>query len=458
MRQLSNIRGVSKRACMVLLTVLAGGTLAAQGGPGLRPNGGPDDPGVRKGQAGAGGAYPGLGAAELTYFQEAAAVFAEVDSVSGTLQKENGAGLGPTFNGNSCAQCHAFPAVGGSSPPVNPQVALATLDGARNSVPSFIQIDGPIREARFIKDANGNPDGGVHALFTVAGRQDAPGCFVGQPDFATQVRNNNVIFRIPTPTFGLGLVEAITGQTILDNLNANSQAKAALGISGRVNRNGNDGTITKLGWKAQNKSLLIFAGEAYNVEQGVTNELFPNERDLDSSGGNRGNCDFNGVPEDHTSFPGGENGDVGAFAAFMRFLAPPTPAPPTDSTARGQSSFISIGCVFCHTPTLTTGRSSVTGMTNQDVNLYSDLALHDMGAGLADNISQGLANGREFRTAPLWGIGQRIFFLHDGRTSDLLEAIRQHASDGSEAKAVVNNFNGLSKDAQQDILNFLRSL
>ena len=97
-------------------------------------------------------------------------------------------------------------------------------------------------------------------------------------------------------------------------------------------------------------------------------------------------------------------------------------------------------------------------MTNQPVNLFSDLAVHDMGTGLADNVSQGLATGREFRTAPLWGVGQRIFFLHDGRTSNLLTAIAAHSSQGSEANGVIANFNGLSAATKQDILNFLRGL
>jgi len=96
--------------------------------------------------------------------------FMEVDSVSGTISGEGGSGLGPTFSGNSCAQCHAFPAVGGSSPATNPQVELATLDGAQNTVPSFITSTGPVREARFIRNSDGSPDSGVHGLFTIAGR------------------------------------------------------------------------------------------------------------------------------------------------------------------------------------------------------------------------------------------------------------------------------------------------
>ena len=100
----------------------------------------------------------------------------------------------------------------------------------------------------------------------------------------------------------------------------------------------------------------------------------------------------------------------------------------------------------------------------RNANLYSDLALHQMGPGLADDILQGGARGDEFRTAPLWGLGQRIFFLHDGRTTDLVDAIRAHKSSGnlkfgpSEANQVIDRFNALGDGDKQDLLNFLRSL
>jgi CxxC motif-containing protein (DUF1111 family) len=97
-------------------------------------------------------------------------------------------------------------------------------------------------------------------------------------------------------------------------------------------------------------------------------------------------------------------------------------------------------------------------MSNQQARLYSDLLVHHMGVGLADGISQGGAGPDEFRTAPLWGVGQRVFFLHDGRTSDLIQAIRYHASQGSEANQIVRNFAALSAKDQQDLINFLRSL
>jgi len=142
------------------------------------------DRGPRGGAAGAGGALPNLKPEAQSLFDQALMVFQEVQSVSGEVEGEDSGGLGPTFNGNSCAMCHTAPAIGGTSPSLNPQVALATLHHASNTLPSFITPDGPIREARFVRNRDGSPDGGVHGLFTLAGREDAPGCNLLQPDFA----------------------------------------------------------------------------------------------------------------------------------------------------------------------------------------------------------------------------------------------------------------------------------
>jgi CxxC motif-containing protein (DUF1111 family) len=161
-------------------------------------------------------------------------------------------------------------------------------------------------------------------------------------------------------------------------------------------------------------------------------------------------------------------GDISKLGFFTRFLAPPIPSSSTPggalSISRGRALFSDIGCAYCHTPTLYTGNSTIGALRYEPVNLYSDLLLHDMGAKLADGVTQGQAGPSEFRTAPLWGLGQRIFFLHDGRTRDLLEAIELHRSGNgvghrtSEADAVVDNFNRLTEDQKQDVLNFLRSL
>jgi CxxC motif-containing protein (DUF1111 family) len=424
------------------------------------------DPGVRTTSNGAGGILPGLSPLEQRVFAVGKEAFEEVASVKGSIP-DTEAGLGPRFNLDSCEGCHAFPATGGTSPVINPQVEVAKKEGANNDIPSFIKRDGPVREARFKHNPDGTPDGGVHALFTISGRGDAPGCFLQQPDFRNAVARQNVVFRIPTPVFGAGLIEAIDDDAILANQMANRARKQDLGIrgrpnmTGRPNTSGNDGTITRFGWKGQNKSLEMFAGEAYNVEQGVTSDLFPQERDEAPA------CYFNRTPESHTNYEAADPievpSDVVKFASFMRFLAPPTPMPDTDTTVHGKKLFADVGCAMCHTPTLHTGKSSVAALQDKDVNLYSDLMLHNMGAGLADDVSQGNAGGDEFRTAPLWGLGKRIFFLHDGRTKDLLEAIQAHQGFGgqygpSEANQVVVQFNQLSEIDKQHVLNFLRSL
>jgi CxxC motif-containing protein (DUF1111 family) len=424
------------------------------------------DPGPRGGAPGAGGPLPGLAVYEQQLFAAAQRRFQEVDSVSGTTDDAppgtlNGSGLGPRFNMNSCSGCHSQPAAGGTSPPTNPQVAVATLDGAQNTVPSFITLHGPVREARFVRNPNGTPDGGVHDLFVISGRTDAPGCTITQPNFSAALAQNNVIFRIPTPVFGLGLVENVPDRKLEADQAVNNPLMASLGIASNFNHSANDGTITRFGWKAQNKSVLMFAGEAYNVEIGVTNELFPNERDDTPS------CQFNPLPEDATNLSNADTSGVPAsdyssdivnFSEFMRLSAGPQPAAATASTARGQQVFNNIGCNLCHIAQHTTAKSIYTNQSNVTFSPFSDFALHDMGTGLADGVSQGNADGSEFRTAPLWGIGQRLFFLHDGRTSDLYQAIDSHASKGSEANTVISNFEMLSPTDQQSLLNFLRSL
>ena len=150
------------------------------------------------------------------------------------------------------------------------------------------------RPASFAKGNGAASDGGVHDLFTIAGRVDAPGCTLAQPDFDQAVANNNIIYRIPTPVFGLGLVENTPDSVLRANLASTQGQRSAMGIQGTFNASGNDGTITRFGWKAQNKSLLMFAGEAYNVEEGISNELFPNDRAAVPG------CTYGATPDDDT--------------------------------------------------------------------------------------------------------------------------------------------------------------
>src|SRR6266700_969869 len=331
-------------------------------------------------------------------------------------------------------------------------------------------------------------------------------------------------FSIPIPTFGEGLVEGVTDGDLINNLSNFAADKTSFHIAGRFNHNGNDGTITRFGWKAQNKSMFLFSGEASNVEMGVTNEVFQNEK-VPGLG-----CATNGLSEDNTHVltanPGADpssttslvSSAVENFALFMRLNGTPgqcaynsgvdssgvarcisltdtsTPAQAAVSKqiARGKQLFGTpsnggVGCVLCHSQTLTSGTSDIVGLNNRSFTPFSDFALHHMGATLADGINQGLAGADEFRTAPLWGVGQRLFFMHDGRATDLLQAVQAHFSDasvcfnvsasegftvsghrfspstsgqscGSEANESVRQFNALCAADKTAIVAFLRSL
>jgi CxxC motif-containing protein (DUF1111 family) len=445
------------------------------------------DPGVQSGSRGTGAALSSVlandNAGILTFFNDGLSRFQEIESVSGGANN----GLGPRFNSNSCSSCHAQPAIGGSGPASNPQAQFISSGVApKDAMPYFITSTGPTVEARFPfyfnKNGSANtssPNGGVEDLFTVTGRSDAGACSLTQPSFSAAQAANNIIFRIPTPVFGAGLVENLDDSTLLSNIAINLNNR--LGISGAFNHNGNDGTISRFGWKAQNKSLHIFTGEAYNVEMGITNLLFPQDRPLpgEDGGGASGLTGFpstclnlaGGYPEDANN-PGQTGSaildDVSAFANFMRGLAPPPTGSvvlngatvASSSISNGASLFSSIGCATCHNPTPgTTQKSKITGsLGSAPVNAYSDFEIHHMGTTLTDNVAQGGAGGDQFRTAPLWGLGQRIFLLHDGRTTSLLTAIEDHDSRGSEATTVEENFDNLKSSQQQDLLNFLRSL
>jgi CxxC motif-containing protein (DUF1111 family) len=450
------------------------------------------DPGVQSGNRGTGAALSSVlsnsPSGILSFFTDGQSRFQTVETVSGGANT----GLGPRFNSNQCSSCHAQPSVGGTGLATNPQFSFPTNGVAPgNTLPSFITANGPTLEARFpfFFNSNGSvntnsPNGGVETLFTVTGRSDAGGCksstSLPQPSFATAVSENDVIFRIPTPVFGSGLIENLDDSTLLTNQVTNNNN--FLGISGSFNHNGNDGTISRFGWKAQNKSLHIFAGEAYNVEMGISNLLFPQDRPLPGEDGAGGtgqtglvssclNLSGTGYPED-ASNPGSSGAaildDVSAFANFMRLLAPPPTggvvlngsSVSSSSISTGSSLFVSTGCSTCHNPSPgSTQTSNITSsLSKVAVNAYSDIEIHHMGSGLADNVSQGGAGGDQFRTAPLWGLGQRIFLLHDGRTSNLITAIQDHASHGSEATTVEEQFFELNTTQQQEILDFLRSL
>jgi CxxC motif-containing protein (DUF1111 family) len=332
-------------------------------------------------------------------------------------------GLGPVFNGKSCAECHAVPSVGGSEPNVG--VARETRIGRLfNKV--FDPLDGSVSV---------NRGGGLLQQRAI----NLPGCHLkGEvvPPEATFVS-----LRISTPLFGAGLIEAILDATILANQSN----------GGRPNYVFNPDTggteLGRFGWKAQVATLHQFAGDAYLNEMGITNPSFPHEN-LPQGEPIPSGCDTVADPEDDGS-------GVTAFTNFMRFLAPAPRRPVTVQVQLGEQVFSQIGCASCHVPTMTTGPNSVAALSNQRVNLFSDLLLHAMGAGLADGIEQGRAKGDEFRTAPLWGLSRRDRFMHDGGSNTIEKAILRH---GGEAQNARDRFGGLSPADHDALLAFLDSL
>ena len=401
----------------------------------------------------------------------------------------NSAGMGPVFNADQCFICHSQPQIGGSSPKANPARLIGHRLGGTNVIPRFEDPNGAFRETRFKFNPDGTRDGGVHSLFTLQGRSDAPGCTLRQPDFEEELERRNLAYRIPLQLFGLGLIESIQDKTIIGNMKAAAREKHFMGIGGHPNLVPNNGTISRFGWKAQNASINMFAGEAYNVEMGITNDLFPISRSEDDD------CMSTYTPFDQPRVDELYTNPLKIlpawlmFTEFMRFVDAPHPVPLSEFAKRGKDLFAQIGCALCHTPSFQTPgvpdpqspRQEIgphtTALRGQTVQLYSDLLVHHMGATLADNVVQGNAGPDEFRTTPLWGLGSRLYFLHDGRTSDVLVAIRDHrsvaGSDGgdnpakdsqsrrygnSEANAVIDIFEGLAGWEQQSVLDFLRSL
>jgi mono/diheme cytochrome c family protein len=455
------------------------------------------DTGLRGGQPGAGSPVNGLNPFELALFNEGKGRVGELETtcsscaamVSGSSVEDpllatrtSATGLGARFNADQCIACHGQPALGGAGGflvpnpkdsvfrvPENPLFDLVPHRfGQTNKVPSFIQQYGPIRVARLVKKPDGTPDGQIYPLYTIVGRSDdrtIPGCnaqVLPQPDFETEVKKGNVALRIPLPLFGMGLIESISDAEILARLRASAAYRAQNGIAGVSNGS----PSYRFGWKGQHKSLESFTSAnldfAPQMQQTPAPCLGPDTQEapplLNASAFEAPSVDF-------------INPVVLLATAFMRYLDAPRPAFMNPLAQRGQALFGTgpeqpgIGCVACHTAQMTTGdKVQTVALQKRTLNLYSDLLLHRMGPGLADNITQGLAKGDMFRTPPLWGLGQRRFFLHDGRTDDLLRAIEAHASPAgggypaSEANAVITRFKLLPPGEQQAILTFLRAL
>jgi CxxC motif-containing protein (DUF1111 family) len=363
-------------------------------------------------------ALPGVTPDELRTFREGADAFAEREAPTD--------GLGPVFNGVSCAECHQAAGLGGAAGNLN--VARVTRIGAiRNGKYSDLtEVGGPLLQSRSLRELiRGYP---------------VPGEVV--PREAQFVAR-----RITTPLFGAGLIEAIPDSVILA-LERQAQPDGVKGVANRVlNPETGRTEIGRFGWKAQVSALHWFSSDAYLNEMGITSVTMSRENLPQGRPIPRG-ADLVPDPEELGA-------DIEATTSFMRFLAPPNPTPPTGAAVRGEAIFGQIKCASCHQPAMQTGPNPSKALSNVTVHLYSDLLLHRMGPDLADGIQQGQAAGDQFRTAPLWGVGRRPFLLHDGRARTADEAIRQHAG---EAAAARDRFLKLSPRDRGALLEFLSGL
>ena len=357
---------------------------------------------------------PGLTSQQLAAFKAGKDDFVE--------RETPGSGLGPIFNRDSCVACHSGPAVGGAS---------------------------PINVTRF-----GKVTGGVFDPLTSLGgsllqeRAISPNGLEKVPTSA-----NVVAKRQTTPLFGLGLIEAIPDAVILKGV----RTTAVDGVLGKASMvqdvASGKSLVGRFGWKAQQASLLAFAGDAYLNEMGITNRLFPAENAPNGNVTLLNQLDKVKDPEDTVDHETGKAG-IDLLADYMRFLAPPPTQPVTASTAFGAKFFLDVGCTSCHTPSMTTGPSPVSALNNKTIFLYSDLLLHDMGS-LGDGIVQGAAGAREMKTPPLWGAAASEPYLHDGRARTLDEAIRAHDGEGRSAR---DKYLKLTPDQQKLLVEFLKSI
>ena len=359
-----------------------------------------------------GDSLPGLTAEQLNLFLDGRDDFEHVEDVAG--------GLGPIFNRDSCVACHSSPVTGGAS---------------------------TINVTRFGMTVRGKFD----PLDSLGGSLLQENAITPEAQELVPSIANVVILRNSTPLFGLGLIDSIPDSEIVRNARAYPSER----IKGRV------GWVTdvvsgkrmagRFGWKAQQATVLGFAADAYRNEMGVTNRYFPTENAPNGDLVRLAKTDFVQDPEDA---PATGLADFEKVANFMLFLAAPPVTKPTPATASGKMLFDVAACSLCHTPTMRTGYSKIAALNNKEVRLYSDLLLHDMGS-LGDGIVQETATGRDFRTAPLWGIAQSAPYLHDGRAVTIDEAIKAHDGEGKVSK---ERYLKLNKTQQKLLTDFVLSL
>jgi CxxC motif-containing protein (DUF1111 family) len=353
-------------------------------------------------------------------------------------------GLGPTYNDVGCSECHQSIDTGGFA---------QSMEFRAGHISGGVFVDAPGGQL-------------IHARGT-------------DSDIVEHISTAETVkaFRLVTSTLGDGFVECLSNTDLQNNVNAQPAAQRGTLTQVPVTEANNALRFGRFGWKAQQASLLSFAGDAYLNEMGITNK-FAGDGGRSSSDPNAGkfenpcstaeavvNC--TGAPFDPVADPEDDGGDVIAFADFMAATRAPGRQTPIPAAAtRGDSLFTSVGCAVCHTRTFQTaapgtlingGAFSVpTALGNKIIHPFSDFALHNVGTGdgIVQNAGQSTAN--QIRTAPLWGIRARNRFMHEGLNVTIFDVIQLHAG---QATAARNNFNNALNAAQRnDLIAFVLSL
>ncbi len=362
-----------------------------------------------------GGALRGITAQEHELFRMGLEDFTEVETAAD--------GLGPAFNGASCAVCHSVPAIGGTS------TMTEVRAGYRDEEGVFHELEG----------------GTLFHLFSVPPHT----C---QPKIPAEA--NVIARRAPIPLFGAGLIEAIADETIAAAEDPGD--RNADGIRGRAARItdavSGQPRVGRFGWKAQHATLLAFSGDAYRNEMGITNDLFREEDARGFTAGQLKLCSITRGLEDIRDRRTGLRG-IDNFANFMRFLGPVEREIPDNSARAGEAIFGAIGCAACHTPVMMTAVNRNPVFDRKQVALYSDLLLHDVGTG--DGIEQASARAEEIRTPALWGLRLRRPLLHDGSAATPADAISRHSG---EAANVIQTYQSLPEASREQLIAFLKSL
>lgn len=357
----------------------------------------------------------GLNDDELARFQAGRDAF--------TFVHDPSTGLGPLFNGRSCAECHSQPGAGGSNATLDHQVLLFGRSNGAGGFDPLTAQGGPLRGQRSVREV-------------------LPPCTLS-PERVPREANVKA-HRQPAPLYGLGLIEAIPDEVIRAQVEIGRAAEPGE-INGRVNLV--DGKVGRFGWKAQAATLRQFVALALLDEIGVTTpdqprEIAPQGSPIPAA------CDPATDPEDDGS-------RLTALVDFVQLLAPRGRESDSNAVQHGEQVFDQLGCTACHTPSLTTGPNPIEALSERDVPLYSDLLIHDLGEYLNDDVVQGQAGGSDWRTTPLWGLAAKRLYLHDGRTDDLRQVIEYHSG---EARSARQRFRQASRREVNDLLAFLRSL